>query len=452
MTDRLPPHDIVSEQGVLGCVLLSAGDCLPECVAMFRGDWNYFYDLKHRTIFETAYAMHEAGDPVEMMTVYQKLKASGLLEGVGGLEYVNELQDKVGSTSNLCYYLGKLKACYSLRRLIVACTETIAKAYEPVDDIDSFMDAAETEVLAARIQSNKSAQHIKPAVHRAISRLEEYHANQGKLMGISSGFADLDKLTSGFRGGQMVVLAARPSIGKSSLAMNIAESVALDQKLPVGVFSLEMSEDELVERMIGSRGRVNIRNLKEGFFAERDFPKITSVAGKLCNAPIYIDDTGGLSIVELRARARRMWQQYGIKLFVVDYLQLMHSTSKRATTRQQEIGDISRGVKAMAKELDVPVIVLAQLNRDLEKDKNRKPRTSDLRESGDIEQDADIIGLLYRTDGEDADQFAEVVPVNTLVGKNRGGPTGEVHLTFMRQFTRFESAAKEAPEHWQDRG
>jgi replicative DNA helicase len=247
----------------------------------------------------------------------------------------------------------------------------------------------------------------------------------------------------------MIVIAARPSMGKTSLAMNIAEHVALEQKLPVGVFSLEMTSESLVLRMLCSRSRVNLRNIRDGFLAERDFPKLTGAAGKLANAPLFIDDTSGLSILQLRAKARRMSQQYGIKLFVIDYLQLLHSTARRAENRQQEIADISNGVKSLAKELNVPVIVLSQLNRELEKDKNRKPRMSDLRESGSIEQDADLVGLLYKpSSGDDEDSGAgggeeqDAVPVNLLIAKQRNGPTGDVHLTFLKSYTRFENAAK----------
>jgi replicative DNA helicase len=242
----------------------------------------------------------------------------------------------------------------------------------------------------------------------------------------------------------MIVIAARPSMGKTSLAMNIAESVSIDQKLPVGVFSLEMTSESLVLRMLCSRSRVNLRNVREGFLAERDFPKLTGAAGKLANAPLFIDDTSGLSILQLRAKARRMAQQYGIKLFVVDYLQLLHSTARRAENRQQEIADISNGIKSLAKELNVPVIVLSQLNRELEKDKDRKPRLSDLRESGAIEQDADVVGLLYKPSREDEDAFEEqdAIAINLLIAKQRNGPTGDVHLTFLKSYTRFESAAK----------
>jgi replicative DNA helicase len=246
----------------------------------------------------------------------------------------------------------------------------------------------------------------------------------------------------------MIVIAARPSMGKTSLAMNIAEHVVLEQRLAVGVFSLEMTAESLVLRMLCSRARVNLRDIRDGFLAERDFPKLTGAAGKLANAPLFIDDSASLSILQLRARARRMAQQHGIKLFIIDYLQLLHSTSaRRVENRQQEIADISNGIKALAKELEVPVIVLSQLNRELEKDKSRKPRLSDLRESGAIEQDADLVALLYKPNSGDEEEATsreetDAVPVNLLIAKQRNGPTGEVPLTFLKGFTRFESAAK----------
>jgi replicative DNA helicase len=234
--------------------------------------------------------------------------------------------------------------------------------------------------------------------------------------------------------------------------MNIAEHVAIDEKQPVGVFSLEMTAESLVLRMLCSRSRVNLRNIRDGFLAERDFPKLTGAAGKLANAPLFIDDSAGLSILQLRAKARRMYQQHGIKLFVIDYLQLLNASSQKIENRQQEIAQISNGIKALAKELNVPVIVLAQLNRELEKDKNRKPRLSDLRESGAIEQDADLVGLLYKPDAEKADdddggagqQEIEALPINLLIAKQRNGPTGDVHLTFLKSYTRYESASKVA--------
>jgi replicative DNA helicase len=298
------------------------------------------------------------------------------------------------------------------------------------------------------VQSQTST--IKDLVKRAINTIEDYHQRQGTLTGIGTGFVDLDKMTTGLHGGEMIVIAARPSVGKTSLAMNIAEHVSIDQKLPVGVFSLEMTAESLVLRMLCSRSRVNLRNVREGFLAERDFPKLTGTAGKLANSLLFIDDSSGLSILQLRAKARRMHQQYGIKLFVIDYLQLLHSTSRRAENRQQEIADISSGIKALAKELNVPVIVLSQLNREVEREKGRPPRLSDLRESGAIEQDADLVGLLYKPtkQGEDEDGVSDAgegdaIAVNLLIAKQRNGPAGEdVHLTFLKAYTRFESAAK----------
>jgi replicative DNA helicase len=274
------------------------------------------------------------------------------------------------------------------------------------------------------------------------------------LTGIGTGFVDFDKMTTGLHEGEMIVIAARPSVGKTSLAMNIAEHVALELKIPTGVFSLEMTADQLVLRMLCSRSRVNLRSIRDGFLAERDFPKLTGAAGKLAAAPLIIDDTSGLSILQLRAKARRMKQQHGIKLFVIDYLQLLNSTSRKADNRQQEIADISGGIKALAKELAVPIIVLSQLNRDVEKraGEDAKPRLSDLRESGAIEQDADLVGLLYREnqskDGQDdaSEAEQEAIPVNLYVAKQRNGPIGEVKLTFLKSYTRFESAAKIEPE------
>jgi replicative DNA helicase len=304
-------------------------------------------------------------------------------------------------------------------------------------------------ISESRVQGQSNT--IKDLVKKAINTIEDFHQRQGMLTGVGTGFTDLDKMTSGLHGGEMIVIAARPSMGKTSLAMNVAEHVSIDLKLPVGVFSLEMTSESLVLRMLCSRSRVNLRNVREGFLAERDFPKLTGAAGKLANAPLFIDDSSGLSILQFRAKARRMHQQYGIKLFVVDYLQLLHSTARRAENRQQEIADISNGIKSLAKELNVPVIVLSQLNRELEREKNRKPRLSDLRESGAIEQDADVVGLLYKpsSDDEEGAQTAaedEAVPVNLLIAKQRNGPTGDVNLTFLKPYTRFESAAKVSDE------
>jgi replicative DNA helicase len=445
--DRLPPHSPEAEQGVLGCVLLSPNDCLGECVEKFKAGFEVFYDLRHQTIFETLVEMYDQRVAIDIITLHDRLKNKQRLEEVGGLVYLNSLPDTVPSAANLSYYLDIVLQKYILRKMIHTCTEVVGRVYDHEGEVDALLDEVERDIL--RISETRvegKTDKIKELVKKAISTIEDYHQRQGLLTGVGTGFMDLDKMTSGLHGGEMIVVAARPSMGKTSLAMNIAEYVAIEEKLPVGVFSLEMTSESLVMRMLCSQARVNLRNVREGFLVERDFPQLLGAAGRLSNAPLFIDDTSGMSILQLRAKARRMSQQYGIKLFVVDYLQLLHSTARRAENRQQEIADISNGIKSLAKELNVPVIVLSQLNRELEKDKDRKPRLSDLRESGAIEQDADVVALLYkpsRSDDEDSGgEEQDAVPVNLLIAKQRNGPTGDVHLTFLKSYTRFESAAK----------
>ncbi|PYJ96924.1 MAG: replicative DNA helicase [Verrucomicrobia bacterium] len=453
--DRLPPHSIEAEQGVLGCALLSSNESMGVCIEKFKAGSEVFYDLRHRHIYELFVEMYDHKEAIDLVTVQQRLKDRNQLEGVGGLSYLSSLQDAVPSAANLTYYADIVREKHLLRRMIQTCTGVVGRVYEHEGEVDSLLDEVERDVL--RISEERveaSTNTIKDLVHRAINTIEIYHQRQGMLTGIGTGFADLDKMTSGLHEGEMIVIAARPSTGKTSLAMNIAEHVAVDDRLPVGVFSLEMTADSLVLRLLCSRAKVNLKDIRSGFLVERDFPKITSAAGQLAGAPLYIDDTSGLSILQLRAKARRMAQQYGIRLFVIDYLQQMHSTSRKIDNRQQEIADISNGVKALAKELKVPMIVLSQLNRDFERDKGRKPNLADLRESGAIEQDADLVGILYKVDpddpsrrkddvtDEDTGTIPEVLPINLLIAKQRNGPTGDVPLTFLRSITRFESRAK----------
>lgn len=451
--DRLPPHSSEAEQGVLGCVLLSPNECLGQCVEKLKAGPEVFYDLRHQTIYEAVVAMYDKRDPIDIITLQQRLKDRGLLDQIGGIPYLNALQDSVPSAANLSYYLDIVEEKSLLRKMISTCTGVVGRVYDFDGEVDELLDEVERDILQmSESRSGGTIEPVKSLVNKAIGLVENYFNRQGVLGGLATGFADLDRMTDGMHGGEMIIIAARPSMGKTSLAMNVAESVVLNQKLPVGVFSLEMTAESLVLRMLCSNARVNLRNIREGFMSESDFPKLTSSAGRMSSAPLFIDDTPGLSILQLRTRARRMWQQHGIKLFVVDYLQLLHSTSRRAQeNRQQEIAEISSGIKALAKELDVPIIVLAQLNRELEKDKSRKPRLSDLRESGSIEQDADLVGLLYKpaTDDEDApalEDQPEGIPVNLLIAKQRNGPTGDVNLTFLKPYTRFESAAKVSEE------
>jgi len=449
--DRLPPHSIEAEQGVFGCILLSPQDCLGICIEKLKAGAEYFYDLRHQTLYPVLVEMYDRKEAIDLITVQQRLRDHQRLEGVGGLAYLSSLVDAVPSAANLEYYLEIVREKFILRKMVQTCAGVTARIYDHEGAVDELLDEVERDILQiSESRVDASTVTIKDLVRTAINTIEEYHQRQGLLTGLGTGFPDLDKMTSGLHPGEMVVIAARPSMGKTSLAMNIAEAVALDQRLPVGVFSLEMTAESLVLRLLCSRARVNLRNIRDGFLAERDFPILTQTAGQLAKCPLFIDDSPGLSILQLRAKGRRMWQQHGIKLFVIDYLQLLHSTARRAENRQQEIADISSGIKALAKELKVPVIVLSQLNREVEKDKSRKPRLSDLRESGSIEQDADLVALLYRpSKGEDEEASTgdqDAVATNLLIAKQRNGPTGDVELTFLKQYTRFESAAKISAE------
>ena len=444
--DRLPPHDIQMEMGVIGCQLLIP-TLITEVVEMLGTKAGEFhYDLRHQTIQETLLSMFDARTPIDLITVQQNLKDRQLLDQVGGIAYLNQLQDAVPSAANLSYYMEIVREKYLLRKLIAACSGVVGKVYDYEGEVETLLDEVEKEILSVnKIRNRGPLGDMKALVTRGIGIIEGMFQRQGQISGLATGFMDLDKMTDGLHGGEMIIIAARPSLGKTSLAMNIAEHVAVIQQRPVGVFSMEMSSDSLTVRMMCSMARVNLRSIRDGHMSETDFPKLTNAAGRLRESPLHIDDTAALSILELRARARRMHQQHKIELFIVDYLQLANAASRgRDANRQQEISDISGGLKALAKELNVPIIVLSQLNRELEKDKKRKPRLADIRESGAIEQDADVVVMLYKPNGKDDEDEPEQdgVPVNLLIAKQRNGPTGDVHLTFLKPYTRFESAAK----------
>lgn len=447
--DRLPPSSVEAEQGVLGCVLLTPKDCMAECLEKLKVGPEVFYDIRHQTLFGVLTEMYDNAEGIDLTTVMQRLKDRQQLDGVGGLAYLASLPDSVPTAAGLDYYLDIVLDKYLLRKMVQTCTSIVGRVFEfPGGSVMEFIDEVERDIMAvSSARDTHSTPPIRELVNQAIADLEKAFQNKGQPTGIVSGFPDLDWLTGGFQDGEMIVIAARPSVGKTSLAMNIAGNVSCESKLPVGVFSLEMTGKQLAKRMLLSRASVNVRSANAGDLGGQDFPKLTAMAGRLSNAPIYIDDSSGISILQLRAKARRMQQQHGIRLVVVDYMQLLHSTSRKADNRQQEMADISGGIKAMAKELNLPVIALSQLNRDLEKRKGDRPRLCDLRESGAIEQDADFVGMLYKANTSGAGDEVEneepmAIPVNMGVEKQRNGPTGIVEFTFLKQYTRFESAAK----------
>ncbi|MBU6231547.1 replicative DNA helicase [Patescibacteria group bacterium] len=457
--DRLPPHSSEAEQAVLGCILFSPSTAvasLATCIEAFKDGELVFYDLRHQTIYRICLELYEDQIEIDVVTLSERLKIWELLEQVGGIVYISSLPDSVPSIENLSEYIQIVKDKYVLRRMIQTCTEVVGRIYDHEGEIDELMDTAERDVLRISESRAETVSLSMPVlVHQVLDDIESAQHNNGQPSGLTTGFVDFDKMTGGLTAGQMMLIAARPSMGKSSLAMNIAEHVALNLHLGVGVCSLEMTAKELTQRMVASRSRVNLRNMRTGFLCEADYPRITNAAGLISHAPIYIDDTSGQSILAIRAKMRRWWQAHEIKLGIIDYLQLANAlgSKRKFESRQQEVSDISVGVKNLAKELGIPIIALSQMNRDFEREKNRKPRLSDLRESGSLEQDADIVCFLYKPQEFEDDNEDFAYPVNLLVAKQRSGPTGDIPLTFLKSYTRFESAAKvsddDVPPHQQ---
>lgn len=446
--DRLPPHDEEAERAVLGCVMLDGAKVMPDCIQSIGPALEIFYSEGHRALYRCMVEMYDAQEPIDLVTLRNWLEFQSLLDQVGGLNYLAGLADTVPSASNLAYYLEILHEKYKARRLIYLCTEKVSSAYDNTDTPDELISRAATEILGLAEDSTPKTEEatMHSLIPEALSQIEAWHLSQGAITGIATGFVDLDKMTTGFHPGEMVVIAGRPGLGKTSLAMNIADHAAVERGIAVGVFSLEMTKASLVVRMICARARVNARRIQSGYLSDSDFPKLTAAAGRLNASKIVINDQAGLSILGLRTRARRMVQQHGIGLLVIDYLQLMSAERSKNDSREQEVSFISKGVKSLAKELGIPIIALSQLNRGIEKDKERRPRMSDLRESGSLEQDADFVGILWKPSARDTDEEdRDCIPVNLEVCKQRNGPTGTVPLTFMRTYTRFESAAKVDP-------
>ncbi|HVF70221.1 MAG TPA: replicative DNA helicase [Chthoniobacterales bacterium] len=446
---RTLPHSIEAEQGVLGSMLISPRDIIAECVEKINE--NYFYVPAHQTIYLVLVELWNAGQGIDLITFTQVLRDRNLLETVGGASAVTSLFTFVPTAANVTYYLEIVRDKYILREIIAACTESVRRSFEEQDEVNNLLDEVEQKIFSVGEDRFKGqVLTMKDQVMEAIEAIEQLYERRGGITGISTGFAELDRMTNGLHEAEMIVIAARPSMGKTALAMNIAEHVAINEKLPVAVFSLEMSSQQLVQRLLCSRARVNLQKVRDGFLAERDFPSLTAAASKLAEAQIFIDDSASLSILELRAKARRLKAQKDIKLIVVDYLQLLRSTTRRAQdNRQLEISEISSGLKGLAKELKVPLVVLAQLNRQPEARTGGKPRLSDLRESGSIEQDADLVGLLVRPEiyEEDEDARAEKAgEAELIIAKQRNGPVGEIALTFLKEFTRFEDRARNVAE------
>jgi replicative DNA helicase len=446
---RTPPHSVEAEQGVLGSMLISPRETIAECVEKINEE--YFYVPAHRTIYDVLVDLWNTRQGIDLITFTQVLRDRNLLESVGGAAFVTNLFTFVPTAANVQYYLEIVRDKYILRQIISAATESVRRAYEEQEEVDSLLDEVEQKIFDVGEDRFKGQMlSMKDHAMQAIETIERLYERKGSITGISTGFVEFDRMTSGLHPSEMVVIAARPSMGKTALAMNIAEYVAINEKLAVAVFSLEMSSQQLVQRMLCSRARVNLQRVRDGFLGERDFPSLTAAASKLAEAKMFIDDSASLSILELRAKARRLKAQQDVSLIIVDYLQLLRSTTRRAQdNRQLEISEISAGLKALAKDLKIPVIVVAQLNRQPEQRTGGKPRLSDLRESGSIEQDADLVGLLVRPELYEEDEEARAEKAGEaelIIAKQRNGPVGEIPLTFLKEYTRFETRARNVSE------
>lgn len=445
---RSLPNSRDAEKGVLSSMLQLPEEIIGAAVETLSTE--AFYVPAHRTLFRALVKMFEGGTPVDPITLHQHLEDAKQLEEVGGDAAIAETYSFVTSAAHFEFYRDILIEKQTLRGIIAASTEAITKAYEEQEDVPGLLDETERRILAVREAAGRSAETktMREHVFAAVELVERAFENKGSVTGLATGFKDLDKMTCGLQPGEMAVIAARPSMGKTSFAMNIVEHVAMHLGVAVAVFSLEMPASQLVQRLLCARAGVDLQKVRSGFLSQKtDFPKIMQAAGDLAKAQILIDDTPGLSVLEMRAKARRLKKAADIGLVAIDYLQLMKSHSKKAQdNRQVEVAEISAGLKALAKELSVPVLVLAQLNRNPEGRAGGKPRLSDLRESGSIEQDADLVGLLVRNEyyADDADDREEVAgEAELIIAKQRNGPTGEVPLTFINKYVRFADRARD---------
>jgi replicative DNA helicase len=437
---RLPPQNLEAEQCVLGSVLLQQGALAKILDLLIPED---FYREAHKIIFTAMVSLFEKNEPQDIITVTNILKNKNQLDELGGPAYLANLTDIVPVAANITYYAKIIRSKAILRRLIQTSTEIAARCYEEQDDIDRLVDDAEQTIFEiSHSKSNQAFQALSKIIPETFKKIERLAEKKELITGVPTGYDDIDKITAGLQSSDLIILAGRPSMGKTALAMNIVQNASIFNKIPVGVFSLEMSKEQLGMRMLCSVSRVNSQELRTGFIRDTDWPKLARATGILSEAPIFIDDSPAISVLEMRAKSRRLKAEHNIGLVVVDYLQLMRGRSG-AERREQEISEISRSLKAMAKELDLPVIALSQLNRSLESRPNKRPQLSDLRESGAIEQDADVICFLYRDEvynkSEDNPKrgIAEII-----IGKQRNGPTGTVELTFIDKFTTFENYSR----------
>lgn len=433
--EKLPPQNLEAEMAVLGSMLIEE-NAIASVLEII--DQNAFYKDTHKKIFSAIVDLYTSNKAVDLVTLVDYLKKKNTLDEVGGASYLASLTAVVPTAANVIHYAKIAKEKFLLRNLINTATNIIVGSYEPHTDVDILIDKAEQ--LIFDIASRKveiSSVPLKEVIKDSIETIDALYQRKEHVTGIATGFIEFDTLTAGLQAADLIVIAGRPSMGKSALVCSIAEYVGVSQKLPVAIFSLEMSKEQLVQRMLCSHAKVDAHKVRTGFLSQSDWPRLTNAAGKLSESPIFIDDTPSISALELRAKARRLKSQHDIKLVILDYLQLMQGPY-RAENRQQEISDISRNLKALAKELKVPIVAISQLSRAVESRADHRPQLSDLRESGAIEQDADVVVLLLReecyTRTEENKGIAEII-----IAKQRNGPVGNLKLAFLEEYARFEN-------------
>ncbi|MBN2332889.1 MAG: replicative DNA helicase [Deltaproteobacteria bacterium] len=435
-TPRVPPQNMMAEQAVLGGVML---DNLAINKIMDLIEPADFYRESNRKIYQVMIDLSLKGEAIDLVTVTERLKAKKMLEQVGGVTYLSMLVDSIPTAANILSYAKIIKEKSILRQMIGAATTIVGSCYGEVADVEELVDQAETIIFnVAEKKVNPAFSPIEAIVKDSFRAIERLYDSPDLIAGTPSGFTDLDKLTSGFQRSDLIIIAGRPSMGKTAFALNIAQNAAVIAGLPVAVFSLEMAKEQLVVRMLCSEAEVDAHKLRSGFLARSDWPKLTRAAGSLSEAPIFIDDSPAISVLEMRAKSRRLKAEHNLGLVIVDYLQLMRG-HKGSESREREISEISRSLKALAKELDVPVIALSQLNRSLESRQDKRPQLSDLRESGAIEQDADVILFVYRDEVYDKDNTENKGVAEIIVGKQRNGPVGTVKMRFFHEFTAFKN-------------
>lgn len=433
MNERIPPHNIEAEQAVIGAVFLEPNAFSTAAERLMPND---FYRANHQVIFEAMFSLFEKGEPIDIVTVTTFLANSDKLDIAGGVTYLTDVAGSVPTAANISYYSKIVEEKALLRRLIQTATNIVTETFEKEDEVSEVLDEAERSILEVSSRQNASAfKPIKDVLIDVYDNIEQLHNAKSDVTGIPTGYRDLDRMTSGFQRNDLIIIAARPSMGKTAFALNIAQNVAINTSENVAIFSLEMGADQLVQRMLCAEGNIDSQRLRTGKLEQEDWGKLTMAMGSLSHAGVYIDDSPGIRVSDIRSKCRRLKQENGLGMIIIDYLQLIQGSVNSQDNRQQEVSEISRSLKGLARELEVPLIALSQLSRGVESRQDKRPMMSDLRESGSIEQDADIVGFLYRDDYYESE--SENTNIEIILAKQRNGPTGTVELAFVKEYNKF---------------